>query len=339
MNKKSVINNRKVEHIKIVLEKETEPNQSPFAKYSLNYKALPEISLSEVDTSTRFLGFNLAFPFLLSSMTGGPSEGETININLAKACEKAGCALALGSMRLVLKDKSAISTFDVKKYCPSIPLFANLGLVQLNYGCGADEINFLLDTINADGIFLHVNPIQEAIQPEGDTNFNGLITKLSNLLRKVNKPVLIKEVGTGIDHTTASALKEIGIKWIDVSGLGGTSWSRIEAYRRQDDLGYAFDDVGVPTDIALKQAAKIKGLNLIAGGGIRNGLDIAKSLVMGAKLSTSATPFLRPAMIDSKSCYEKLSLWKRQLQIAMFSTGSKNIKELKRTKLSITAQS
>jgi len=334
-----VLRTRKSEHIKIVLSKETEPNhfselvRSPFSKYKLPYKALPEINLCDVNTSVKFLGYKLSFPFLISSMTGGPELGQRINTNLAKASERSGCALALGSMRVILKDKTAIKTFNVKKYCPNIPLIANMGLVQLNYGYGADEINYIIDSINADAIFLHVNPLQESIQPEGDTNFKDLIPKLEKIISKVKRPILIKEVGTGIDKKTAKALFDIGIKWVDVSGAGGTSWSMVESYRRNDDMGFSFNEFGIPTDKAIIGASSIKGLNVIAGGGIRSGVDIAKAISLGAKIVTSAKPFLKPAIKSEKAVYDLLEKWKKQLQISMFVTGTNSLKELSKIKL------
>lgn len=342
---KAVISKRKTEHIKIVLNEETTaPNQnhcsdlvsgSPFAKYRLPFRALPEINLSEVDTTTKLLGYKLKFPFIVSSMTGGPDLGKTVNINLAEACQHAGCGLALGSMRIILRDPSAIKTFNVKKLCPDIPLFANMGLVQLNYGYGADQINKIIDSINADGIFLHINPMQEAVQPEGDTNFKGLLEKLENVLSKINKPVFVKEVGTGIDHKTAKALSDIGIKYIDVSGLGGTSWTLVESYRRKDKMGFPLGEIGIPTDEAILTCSKIKDLNIIAGGGIRNGVDIAKSIMLGAKLATAAKPLLKPALTSSNECFQLLEMWKKQLQVSMFAVGAKNLDELSGKKLTI----
>lgn len=332
----SVINKRKSEHVEISLNKETEPNRSPFAKYRLPFRALPEIDLKDVDCSTDLLGYKLQFPFIVSSMTGGPEFGKNININLAKACELAGCGLGLGSMRVMLRDPESLQTFDVKKYCPNIPLFANFGLVQLNYGYGAKEINKIIDNIKADAIFLHVNALQEAVQPEGDTNFSDLLNKLAKVLPHIQKPVFIKEVGTGIDFKTAKALTDIGIKWIDVSGLGGTSWSTIEAYRRHDEMGFPLGELGIYTDDAIQTCANIDGLNIIAGGGIRNGIDIAKSLMLGAKLATAAKPFLKPATLNKtgvSECVNILNDWKQQLRISMFTMGTRNLSELHRQEL------
>ncbi|MFQ5493096.1 MAG: type 2 isopentenyl-diphosphate Delta-isomerase [Candidatus Dojkabacteria bacterium] len=332
--KKQGINDRKLDHINIVLGKEVEPfSYSSFDGYRLPYKALPEVSLDSIDTSTEFLGSNLRFPFVISSMTGGPDKGKTINRNLAEAAEEAGVALGLGSMRVVLRKPESIPSFDVKRYCPSVPLLANLGLVQLNYGLGADEINRIVDSINADGIFLHINPLQEAVQPEGDTNFEKLLPKLEKVLPKMKKPVVIKEVGTGIDKDSAQMLADVGIRWIDVSGTGGTSWSWVEGYRRDDDLGKVFRHEGIPTCEAIMQAKEIKGVNLIAGGGIRNGIHIAKAIVMGAKLATSAKPLLDPALSSSEAVLNELNKLRHELMIAMFITGSKNLKDLSKLKL------
>jgi isopentenyl-diphosphate delta-isomerase len=306
---------------------------SPYAHYRLPYKALPEIDLAGIDTAYQFFGRKLFFPFLVSSMTGGPAKALVINRNLALACEEQRVALALGSMRVILKDPSMAKSFQVRKYCPTIPLFANLGLVQLNYGCGADEINRLLDIIDADGIFLHINHLQEAIQPEGDTNFESLLPKLAGILPKIRKPVLIKEVGAGIDPGTAKALREIGIEWIDVCGLGGTSWTSVEAHRRDDDLGFLFEEAGIPADRALLDCKQIEGLKLIAGGGIRSGLDIAKGITLGAELASSAKPLLGPALTSSEACGELIRRWQKELQISMFACGAKNIGALRKIKL------
>jgi len=223
----------------------------------------------------------------------------------------------------------------VRNLSPSIPLFANMGLVQLNYGYGADEINRLIDAIDADGIFLHVNHLQEAIQPEGDTNFKDLIPKLAKIIKKVKKPILIKEVGAGIDLKTAKQLENIGIKWLDLAGLGGTSWTWVEGHRRDDDLGHLFKAEGVPTDEALIAAKKSTKLKLIAGGGIRNGIHIAKAIALGAELATAAKLLLKPALQSSEACLAWFSKIKMQLKVAMFSAGCKNIKQLRKLKLSL----
>lgn len=321
-------NQRKIDHIEIVLQKNVEPTQSSFQKYKLPYSALPEIALEDIDTSTMFLDKKISFPFIISSMTGGPLKASVINRNLAVAAEKAKVALGLGSMRALIGHPERVESFKVRDLCPSIPLFANLGLVQLNYGFGVKEINELIDMIQADGIFLHINHMQEAIQPEGNTDYSNLIPKLGDIIDKIKKPVIIKEVGSGIDFNTSKKLSQIGIKWIDVSGTGGTSWSWVEGYRRDDRLGHIFNNVGIPADRCLKESRNISGLNLIAGGGIRNGRDIAISLALGAKLATAAKPLLEPALESDEAAYNALLEFRKELEVAMFSTGVKNIDEL-----------
>lgn len=330
---KQIISDRKVQHIKIVLEEKVEPIESSFKKYRLAYKALPEIDKSEISTETIFLGKNLSFPFLIASMTGGADKAKDINKNLAIAAEKAKVALALGSMRAILKDPSTFSSFDVRKYCPSIPLLANMGLVQLNYGYGVKEINKLIDSIEADGIFLHINHLQEAIQPEGDTNFKDLISKLKQILPQIKKPVFIKEVGSGIDFETAKNLSDIGIQWIDVAGLGGTSWTSVESFRREDKIGFTFEEMGIETTESLIQLKDIKSLNVISSGGVRSGLDIAKSIALGAKLASLAKPLLKPALESSDAVYEEIMRFKQELEIAMFVTGAKDLESLAKVKI------
>jgi isopentenyl-diphosphate Delta-isomerase len=330
----SDIHQRKIDHINIVLDKDVEPISSPFNLYKLPYKALPEIDYVDIDTSTELLSKKLSFPFIISSMTGGPDKGETINTNLAMAAESCKVGLGLGSMRVILKDPDSAKTFNVRALCPSIPLFANFGLIQLNYGYGADEINQLIDVIQADGIFLHINALQEVMQPEGDKNFKGLLDKLEAILPKIKAPVIVKEVGTGIDATTMKRLHEIGVKWLDVSGMGGTSWTMVEGHRRKDDFGTLFKMEGYTTVESLNEAKAYKNdMGIIAGGGIRTGLDIAKSIVLGADFATCAKPLLQPALTSSESCIEVLNKLKTELEISMFVTGCTQIEQLKTLQL------
>jgi len=333
MSEDTNISQRKTEHIETVLNEPVEPTVSSFSHYTLPYRALPEIDIASIDTSVSFLGKTLSFPFLISSMTGGPEKGGLINKHLAEGAERAQVALALGSMRVLLRKPESLASFDVRQYCPSIPLFGNMGLVQLNYGYGADDINRIVDLIHADGMFLHINPIQEAIQPEGNTDFSGLLSKLEAVIKKVSVPVLIKEVGTGIHPEIAKQLRDIGVEWIDVSGTGGTSWSAVENHRRNDSLGDPFDAVGIPTDQALIGARTIDGLHLIGGGGVRSGMDVAKAIMLGAKLATAAKPFLAPALENSEVVFDTLEIWKKQFRIAMFCTGVPDVTTLSKISL------
>ncbi len=325
----NIIANRKSEHIDTVLTKNVQAVKSGLFQFKLPYSTLPEVNYNDVDSGIDFLGKKLSFPFLISSMTGGPEETGFINKNLASAAEEMKVGLGLGSMRVVLKHPQTSKSFDVRQYCPSIPLFANIGLVQLNYGVGVDEINYLIKLFKADGIFLHVNPIQEVIQPEGDTNFAGLLDKLASIIDKIDGHVILKEVGTGFDQQTAQQLKNIGVKWIDVSGMGGTSWTLVEGHRRDDDLGELFRNEGYTTVESLKALVKVEGLNLIAGGGLRSGLDIAKVLMLGAEVATAGTPLLKPALESVDQCIHVINQLKKELQISMFIAGVKTIHELK----------
>lgn len=343
-DREAAVQQRKKDHINICVKLNVEPwkgRPSMWNKYSIPYKALPEVDLSKIDTSCTFLGKTISFPFIISSMTGGEAHGRVINSNLAKACEAEKIPFGLGSMRIVNRYASAAHTFDVKEFCPSVPMLANIGLVQLNYGFGAAEINNIVKAVNADGLFIHLNHTQEMCQPEGDTNFEGLIDKLRKILPEINVPVVVKGVGHGIDYESVKMLKEMGVRYIDVSGCGGTSWAWIEGRRQKYDhepsnIGYIYRDVGIPTDVCLKESAPLArggDLSLIAGGGIRNGLDIAKSIIMGADYATAAMPFLAAALDSPEAVRAVIRRFKREFQTAMFTCGAKNLQDLRNMKI------
>ncbi|KAG8346909.1 putative FMN dependent dehydrogenase [Trypanosoma vivax] len=336
----SKIEQRKKDHIDICVRKNVEPYRhgpSIWDRYNIPYVALPEINMADVDTRCRFMHWNLSLPLIISSMTGGEQHGRIINENLALACEAEGIAFGVGSMRIVNRYATAVHTFNVKELCPSVPMFANIGLVQLNYGFGSVEINKLVDAVKADGLFIHVNHTQEACQPEGDTNFASLLKKLEAILPQIKVPVVVKGVGHGIDRDSVIRLCEVGVKYIDVSGCGGTSWAWIEGHRRpcaveEENLGYIFRSVGITTDQCLLESApltKSRDLHLIAGGGIRNGLDIAKALMMGAECATAAMPFLKAALEGPESVCKVIQRFKKELVVAMFACGASDIKDLR----------
>ena len=262
-----VIQQRKKDHIDICLKKNVEPfkgGKSIFDKYLLPYTSMPEINLAAVDTRVKFLQWDCTFPLVISSMTGGEAHGRTINSNLAKACEAEGIPFGLGSMRIVNRYPTSAFTFDVKQYCPNAPMFANIGLVQLNYGFGAAEINKIVDAVKADGVFVHLNHTQEACQPEGDTNFENLFEKFAKVLPDIKVPVVVKGVGHGIERKWVEKFASLGVKLIDVSGTGGTSWAWIEGRRQRYDvedqnIGYLMRDVGIPTDECLEECRGIAG--------------------------------------------------------------------------------
>ena len=320
--------NRKQSHLDIVMNKDVSGTANNWEKYRLPIKALPEVNLSEINTDTIFFGKKLSFPFLISSMTGGTEKAAIINENLAKAAQTTKVALGLGSMRIILENPDSVKSFQVRKWCPDIPLFANLGLVQLNYGVTIGQVRHLVDIVEADGIFLHINPMQEAIQPEGDTNFSDLLKKLELLINKLDRPIIVKEVGNGFDKQTMKNLSEIGITWLDTAGAGGTSWVRVEGYRRGNSLGELFASEAIPTDEVLKTAVAIAPkLNMIASGGIRSGIDGTKAMMLGAKMFACATPLLKPTLKGMEKVEEKLCSIREEFRIAMFACGLKTISD------------
>lgn len=330
-----LIYKRKKQHIDIVLNKDVEPIPSSFNDYTLNYKALPEIAFDEIETKTKFLDYDISFPFIISSMTGGTKYGKRINENIAKACEKEKIPFGLGSIKILHKKPSALESFDVKRFCPSIPMFANLGLVELNYGLGYEQIQKLIDLVNADGIFFHLNHLQEIIQPEGSTNYKNLLNKFEKLIKKIKVPIIVKEVGHGLDKDTIKRLSGIGIEWFDVSGTGGTSWAWIEGYRREavknitnKNWGYLFKDVGIPTADAIINAKNIKNVKIISGGGVRSGIDVLKSISLGASLATAAKPFLKPSIESEEALVRTIQSFRKELKISMFCCGVSKISEI-----------
>lgn len=332
-----IINQRKTEHINIVNAKDVEPVKNIFNKYQIPYSALPEMDLNEVDCSCKFLGSKISMPIMIGSMTGGPSLAGDINKNLSLTAQQVKVPLALGSMRVILTHPETLKSFQVKKYCPDVPLIGNIGLVQLNYGVGIEQVKFLIEETKIDALFFHINHLQEAIQPGGDVNFSGLLKKLEKIISQINIPILIKEVGAGIDFDSAKKLYDIGVKYIDVAGLGGTSWTIVEAYRRSDDLGFLFGNIGINTDTALMDCSRIKGLKLIAGGGIRNGLDVIKSLMLGAEITSVAKPLLKPALTGVKDCIATLEKFQKEIRISMFAMGAKNLEEVRAKRLLMRA--
>ena len=245
-----------------------QPGPSSLDAYRLPYRSLPDVNLAEISTRTSLFSWDkLQAPILISSMTGGEDHGRTINENIAIACEAEGIPFGLGSMRIIDRYPATAHTFDVKHLCPSVPMFANIGLIQMNYSFTPEKVAALVKRVRADGICVHINHLQEAVQPEGDTNFEGLLPKLAQLVAHVDVPVVVKEVGHGIDRRSAMQIRATGVKMIDVSGTGGTSWAWIEGQRAVNpSLGYLFRDVGLPLDESLAECSNIDGLQLIAGG-------------------------------------------------------------------------
>ncbi len=327
------INQRKLDHINIVSkEKAVDRRQYYFDRIHLIHRALPELSLAEVDPSTKFLNKKLTFPLLISSMTGGADEEfEKINRNLAIAAEAEGVALAVGSQRVFLSDDAARRSFELRQHAPNTVLLANLGAVQLNYDLGFADCEAAVKVLDADGLYLHLNPLQEAVQPEGDTDFSGLRSKIAVIVQTLKQPVIIKEVGAGMSLEDVENLLAAGIKYIDVAGTGGTSWSLVESKRSDEpELGELFSDWGVPTPIALRMMKPYHHeVEMIASGGLRNGIDMAKSIILGASLCGMAKPFLNPARESSDAVRAVIQRIKREFTTAMFLLGASDIGTIK----------
>ncbi len=325
---------RKSRHLDICLEDDVASAlETGFAKVRLRHEALPEMALAEVTTATTFLGHALRAPIVISSMTGGTARAASINVNLARAAERCGVALALGSQRAALEDETLTATYAVRRSAPNVALFANLGAVQLNYGVTIEAARRTVASIEADGLCLHLNPLQEALQPGGDTNFRGLLGKIEALVRALGVPVIAKGVGSGISPATAARLFEAGVAAIDVAGAGGTSWARVEGRRsgdpRREALAETFAGWGYPTaEATAALRAALPGAVLIASGGIRSGIEIAKALALGANLAGVGLPLLQPATESWEAVCEVLDDFVAGLRIAMFASGTASIKEL-----------
>ncbi len=331
---------RKDDHIRINLEEAVQFPQltAGLERLRFMHQALPELNLGDINTQTVFLGKRLDSPLLISSMTGGTERAQNINRTLAQAAQEAGIAMGLGSLRAALEDPDLAVTYQVRPVAPDILLFANLGAVQLNYGYGVDECRRAVDLVGADALILHFNALQEAVQPEGDGNFGGLLDKVEAVCRRLDVPVIAKEVGWGFSPQAAKRLAGAGVAAIDVAGAGGTSWSEVEYHRaptaQHANVARAFADWGIPTADSIRYVREAApDLPIIASGGLRDGIDAAKCIALGADLCGLAGPFLGAAD-ESLDAVRRL-IWEltAQLRIAMFVSGAADLPALKQTPL------
>ena len=326
---------RKAEHIRICLESDVQfkSQGSGFDQYQFTHSCLPELDYQDIDLTTNLLGKQLGAPILISSMTGGTAQAKQINYRLAAAAQEYKLAMGVGSQRVAIEQPAVADTFQVRKIAPDILLLANIGAVQLNYRYGIAECLRAVELLEADALILHLNPLQECIQPHGDTNFKGLLDRIATVCHQLPVPVIVKEVGNGISVSTAQQLMAAGVSGIDVAGAGGTSWAKVESERAQTALqrrlGQTFGDWGIPTTECITTIRAIAPtLPLIASGGVRNGLDIAKAICLGADVAGLALPFLQAADTSTAAVAELVQILMAEIQTVLFCTGNINLPAL-----------
>lgn len=331
---------RKTDHIRINLEKDVQfPHLTTgLEHYRFLHQALPEMNLSEIDTSVKLFNKTISAPMVISSMTGGAELAHTINQNLARAAQQHNVAMGLGSQRAGIEKHELAYSYQVRNVAPDILLFANIGAVQLNYKYGITQCQQAVDMIEADALILHFNVLQEAVQPEGDTNFAGLLSKVETICKNVSVPVIAKEVGWGFSEQNVRDLANAGVSAIDVAGAGGTSWSEVEYHRAPTDfharVAGSFADWGIPTATAIQYATKAAPkLPIIASGGLRDGIDIAKCIALGAIAGGMAGPFLKAADQSSEAVDQLIRETKAQLRITMLCSGARTINQLQQITL------
>ena len=328
-----MLEQRKADHLEICLQRAVEHQQltTGLERFRFVHQACPEMAPSDVDLTVSFLGKRLRAPIYISPMTGGTAAGGTINRNLAVAAHTLGLAMGVGSQRPAVEDRALACTYQVRDVAPDIVLLANLGAVQLNYGYTVDQCRLAVEMIDADGLVLHLNALQECFQPEGDRSFRGLLAKIESVCRSLGRPVIVKEVGWGLAPDTVRRLFEAGVTAVDVAGAGGTSWGRVEAYRStgssEQHLAEAFEGWGIPTADAIRGARRTAGAQgvIIGSGGIRNGVQAAKALALGADLVGLALPLLHPATLGPEPVIELLRALIWELRLACFATGSRSV--------------
>lgn len=337
--------NRKKEHVEISLDEDvTHQNKSTgFERYEFIHNALPELHLQDIDPSVDFLGRRLSMPLLITGMTGGYDGAVKINAGLAEVCESKKIAMGVGSQRQLIEDESQLESYRIaRKKAPTAPIIGNIGAAQVTKGIDERGLRKMLDIIEADALAVHLNALQEAVQYEGDLNFNGVLSGIEQLVTRLDIPVIVKETGAGISFDVAQRLYDVGVRYIDVSGAGGTSWSAVESFRKRrgeksghvQRLARKFWNWGIPTADCLTETSKITGLFIIASGGIKDGIDVAKSIALGASMAGMARPLLKKLMKDGvKGLSDEIDFLKKELCLVMFLTGSNTIASLKQKKL------
>jgi len=331
---------RKRDHLKICLEEDVafRSVSTGLEHYYLIHQALPELALDDIDLSCYFLGRHLQAPLLISAMTGGTPSAEMVNRNLAVAAQATGVAMSVGSQRAALDGEHLVATYTVRDIAPDILLLANLGAVQLNYEYGVDECRQAVEMIQADALILHLNPLQECLQSGGNTNFRGLLKKIETVCSKLSVPVVAKEVGWGLSAQAARMLADAGISALDIAGAGGTSWAEVEKFRIGEDsqrrVAESFSDWGIPTADSIRWVKEtVPDIPIVASGGIRTGVEIVKSLCLGARICGMAIPLLKPATISNGQVLERLEEIRLEIRIAMLCSGARTLEQLDNSRL------
>lgn len=332
------IESRKQRHISVSLNEAVEGEVTTgFEHVKLIHRALPEIDLDEVDLSTQLLGKGLDAPMLISAITGGTQKAKMINETLGMVAEELGIGIGVGSQRIAIEQPEKSETFSiVRDVAPSTLVIGNLGCPQIAIGWGSDEALRCIEMIDADALAIHMNPLQEAIQVNGETNYRGILGKIRSLVEELETPIVMKETGCGISYEVAEELEEAGVTGLEVSGSGGTSWAavehhiaRAEGIKDQESLGLAFWNWGIPTAISLVETSESTDLKIIASGGIRSGLDIAKALVLGADAVGIARPFLELVIEGEDALKDHIEGVLQELKVVMYLVGARDLDELK----------
>lgn len=339
---------RKADHIKISLNKNVQARRitTGFEDVHFIHRALPEIDRQKIDLSINVFGHRFAAPLIVGAITGGTGEATRINATIAEAVEELGLGMGVGSQRAAIEDKRLEKTFAIaRKKAPTAFLIANIGGVQLAQGYGLKEVKKAIEMIEADAIAIHLNPLQEATQPEGQTNFEGVLEKISAIAERLDKLIIVKETGTGIAAEEAKKLETAGVKGIDISGVGGTSWAAVEYYRTKKQknnfkhrLGDIFWDWGIPTAISIAEVSQTVKIPIIASGGIRNGVEMAKALALGSNLTSLSQPVLQAAVKGVKETKDMLSLLIEEFKNAMFLVGANSVQALQTVPVVITGK-
>jgi isopentenyl-diphosphate delta-isomerase len=326
ISKERTSSEEKERHIRFCLEMDPESSKTTgLERYDLINNSLPDLDYRDIHTSCKFLGKDISAPFIILPLTGGSDEATEINRNLAEAAQKLNVVMSVGSQRLALEDPALEATYKVRDVAPDVPLLGNLGAIYLNYGYGLEECEQAVKMIDADGLFLYLNPMQKVFQGTHNLNFKGLSEKIAYICENLSVPVIVREVGFGLSSSVALKMKRAGVSMLDISGAGGTSWVKVTRYLKKDsmgDFGSNFNDWGIPTVdslVSIKGAAQ--DLPLIASGGIRNGIEMAKVLALGASYSGMSLPLLAPAMASAEAVKDKIEGFLKELKMVMFCCG------------------